>query len=132
MSLDSIDHSAPESLDLVTEDRQDQAEARTRASYVGKRAIGVDYGLKRTGVCVSVGFAPRALPVIHHDNQPDIVAQAIVDTAKREAAQYIVIGFPINSRGTEGEQANCTRAMIAEMIRRSPPCPVLLWDERHR
>ncbi len=32
-------------------------------SLIGHRCIGVDYGLKRTGVCVSVGYAPYPLPV---------------------------------------------------------------------
>jgi RNase H-fold protein (predicted Holliday junction resolvase) len=102
------------------------------ASHLGRRTIGVDYGLKRTGVCVSVGYAPRALPVIFHDNQPDLVAQALVDLVKREAAEQMVVGFPINSRGLEGEQANCTRTMVAELAKRTPLCTIYLWDERHR
>ena len=116
----------------LTEEHADNSRTEPSVSFLGKRCIGIDYGLKRTGVCVSVGFAPRALPVIHHNNQPEAVAEAIVNIAKREAADNIIVGFPINSRGAEGEQANCTRAMVAEMARRSPPCPILLWDERHR
>jgi RNase H-fold protein (predicted Holliday junction resolvase) len=101
-------------------------------SHSGRKTIGVDYGLKRTGVCVSVGYAPRALPVIFHNNQPDLVAQALVDLVKREAAEQMVVGFPINSRGLEGEQANCTRTMVAELASRAPLCTIYLWDERHR
>jgi putative Holliday junction resolvase len=101
-------------------------------SFIGIRSIGIDYGLKRTGVCISVGYAPRALPLIVHDNQPDLVAQDIANLAIREGAAQIVIGFPLNSRGIEGEQANCTRVMVAALVRRAPPCRILLWDERHR
>ena len=45
------------------------------SSQLGRRSVGVDYGLRRTGVCVSVGYAPRPLPLITHNNQPDLVAR---------------------------------------------------------
>ena len=118
--------------DSVDPDQHTSERPVMTASHLGRRTIGVDYGLKRTGVCVSVGYAPRALPVIFHDNQPDLVAQALVDLVKREAAEQMVVGFPINSRGLEGEQANCTRTMVAELARRAPMCTIYLWDERHR
>ncbi len=122
-----------ESVDAVSRHTSEVSEPPTlTASHLGRRTIGVDYGLKRTGVCVSVGYAPRALPVIFHDNQPDLVAQALVDIVRREAAEQMVVGFPINSRGLEGEQANCTRMMVAELARRGPLCTIYLWDERHR
>jgi hypothetical protein len=37
--------------------------------HIGRKTIGVDYGLKRTGICVSVGYAPRPLPLFRHDNE---------------------------------------------------------------
>jgi RNase H-fold protein (predicted Holliday junction resolvase) len=116
----------------VDSDQHASEQPASTTSHLGRRTIGVDYGLKRTGVCISVGYAPRALPVIFHDNQPDLVAQALVDLVKREAAEQLVVGFPLNSRGVEGEQANCTRTMVAELARRNPLCTIYLWDERHR
>ena len=38
--------------------------------------LGVDYGLRRVGVCVGVGFASRPLEVIEHDEDIDAVWRA--------------------------------------------------------
>lgn len=38
-------------------------------SHMGRKTIGVDYGLRRTGCCISVGYAPRPLPLIVHKNE---------------------------------------------------------------
>ena len=43
--------------------------SRPAVSQIGRKTIGVDYGLRRTGCCVSVGYAPRPLPLIMHKNE---------------------------------------------------------------
>ena len=40
--------------------------------------LGVDYGLRRVGVCVGVGFASRPLEVIEHDEDIDAVAACVI------------------------------------------------------
>ncbi len=44
-------------------------EAPIIRKHVGRKTIGVDYGLRRTGLCVSVGYAPRPLPLVEHKNE---------------------------------------------------------------
>ena len=102
-----------------------------RATHLGRKTLGVDHGRKRTGVCVSVGFAPRPLPLICHDDDAGLVARRVSELAADERAQQIVVGFPFNSTGGEGEQAQYTRQFVAELKAACPGCGIYLWDERY-
>lgn len=50
-------------------------------SHMGRKTIGVDYGLRRTGCCVSVGYAPRPLPLILHKDE--VPAFSLPNTSSR-------------------------------------------------
>ena len=127
-------------LDLLASETEAQQTAALKAeraaaqgaveSHVGRKTIGVDYGRKRTGVCVSVGYAPRPLPLICHDDNCTDVAQHVAKIAKREGAEQIVVGFPFNSTGGEGEQAMYTRQFVRALQEACPTCAIFLWDER--
>ena len=102
-----------------------------RATHLGRKTLGVDHGRKRTGVCVSVGYAPRPLPLICHDDDAGLVARRVAELAEDERAQQIVVGFPFNSTGGEGEQAQYTRQFVAELKAACPGRGIYLWDERY-
>ncbi|KAJ1493988.1 hypothetical protein T484DRAFT_1928473 [Baffinella frigidus] len=97
----------------------------------GRKTIGVDYGLRRTGMCVSVGFAPRPLPLVVHKNDSALVAAEVGQAVRREGAEQVVVGMPLNTNGTEGEQANHTRVFIEQLRAASPATRIYLWDERY-
>ena len=99
-------------------------------SHLGRKTIGVDHGRKRTGVCVSVGYAPRPLPLICHDDNCTDVALQVAQIARKEGAEQIVVGFPFNSTGGEGEQAVYTRQFVSALQEACTTCAIYLWDER--
>ena len=66
-----------------------------RASRGDTTALGVDYGLNRTGLAVSSGgLAPRPLGVVSSKPIQDLV-QSVIDTALAERAYVIVVGLPV-------------------------------------
>ncbi|EKX44572.1 hypothetical protein GUITHDRAFT_52173, partial [Guillardia theta CCMP2712] len=97
----------------------------------GVKTIGVDHGRRRTGICASVGYAPRPLRVIQHNDDNKFVATEIAEEVRKEAAQHIVVGLPLDSQGREGEQANYTRVFVECLKQACPQCTIFLWDERY-
>ena len=64
---------------------------------VGTRTLGVDFGLRRTGVALSSGFSPLPLGVlVGNASETDFprLAQLLVRTARTEDARQIVLGLP--------------------------------------
>ena len=114
----------------VREDDSKAGDSSTLPLQRGRKTIGVDYGLRRTGMCVSVGFAPRPLPLIVHKNDSALVAAEVSQAVRREGAVQVVVGMPFNTNGTEGEQANFTRVFIEQLRVASPATRIYLWDER--
>ena len=111
------------------------AENRIEAGGVGTRTLGVDFGLRRTGLALSSGFAPLPLRVVpcEGDSGPDGRADAAREVARAaagEGAAQIVLGMPLNSTGGEGEQATVTREFARVLAAAAAPLPVFLWDER--
>ncbi|MDQ7030037.1 MAG: Holliday junction resolvase RuvX [Ardenticatenia bacterium] len=90
--------------------------------------LGIDYGECRVGVAFSLGYVPRALAVLPHGDMVSLVKR-IVAIAEREGAEQIVVGWPLNADGTEGEQARKSRT-FAEALAAATSLPVYLWDER--
>jgi putative Holliday junction resolvase len=99
------------------------------ANGFGTRTIGIDFGVRRTGLAVSAGIAPLPLGVIAADNMMH-VAKQVVRAARSEGASQFVLGMPYNSSGGEGEQAIITRAFGTILAQEAAPMPVYLWDER--
>ncbi|KAK4531745.1 hypothetical protein CCYA_CCYA09G2602 [Cyanidiococcus yangmingshanensis] len=120
---------------------------------IGRRSLGLDYGFRRVGVAVSVGFAPRplgCLPNAHRvpDDQgsrrvkvsergkkkaadvfPVKLIERILEIACREAADQIIVGLPLHSDGMESVQSRETR-VFAKCLAKATTLPVYLWDER--
>jgi len=76
---------------------------------IGVRTLGVDFGLRRTGLAISSGFAPIPLRVLAVAGDSPAcfgeVAKEVTRAAFGEGADQIVLGMPYNSTGGEGEQA---------------------------
>ena len=90
----------------------------------------MDYGLRRVGVCVGVGFASRPLEVIEHDEDIDAVVARLLQIARRERIASIVVGLPLEKDGAEGLQCAATRRFADALAAAAPAMPLVLWDER--
>jgi putative Holliday junction resolvase len=94
------------------------------------RALGVDYGSKRTGIAVSdpLGIAATAVEQIS-ETDPGKVAARIAAIAKDRGARVLVFGMPVNMDGSEHANAGVVRA-FAERCGKVAALPVEFVDER--
>jgi len=94
------------------------------------RALGVDYGAKRTGIAVSdpLGIAATAVEQID-ETDPGMVAARIAAIAKDRGAKVLVFGMPVNMDGTEHANTAVVRA-FAERCGKVASLPVEFVDER--
>ena len=104
-------------------------------SILGVKSIGVDYGLVRTGVAVTVGYNPSPLEILSDLNSTQ-VAQRVVQICQSEQADQIIVGLPLHKNGTEAEQTNITRQFASELALQAiqtlgPNIPIYMWDERY-
>ncbi len=80
------------------------------------RVIGIDYGLKRTGVAIGetgADSAGMALPFEMFENLPDAqLAAAIAQLVRREGIETIVVGLPLNADGSVSQQSKLTERFI--------------------
>jgi putative Holliday junction resolvase len=93
------------------------------------RVLAVDPGEARLGLAVSdpSQTIARPLKVIRHISRAKD-AQAIVDIARREGAEAIVVGIAYDSRGEVGPQARRAQRLAAALRETGFP-RVETWDE---
>jgi putative Holliday junction resolvase len=94
------------------------------------KVLALDYGAARTGVAVSdpTGTVARPLHVVERAATPAGLA-TIVELARREGAERIVVGLPVTLRGERGSQAEETERFVAA-LRAVTKLPVDTFDER--
>jgi len=98
------------------------------------RLLALDVGSKRIGVaaCDELGLIARPLEVIHHTSKKEDMAR-VAAHVRREQAEGIVVGHPLNADGSAGPQAQYVEGYVAELeasLREAGiEVPVLLWDE---
>ena len=93
--------------------------------------MGVDPGEKRVGIALSdedgaIASPHTTLAVKSNDDAAARIAALVVEHAP---IAEIVIGLPIEARGTEGLAAKRARA-LADRVARATSLRVVLWDER--
>jgi putative Holliday junction resolvase len=94
------------------------------------KALGLDYGLARTGVAVSdaTGTLARPLGVVERAAEPAGL-ERLAGLVRDEEVGVVVVGLPLTLRGALGEQARLTEAFV-EVLRSRLGVPVETWDER--
>lgn len=97
---------------------------------IGERTLGVDYGLRRIGLAVSVGISPRPLMRVEHNRDPKRAADAVAKAAIGAVASTIIVGMPLNSDGAPGEQALATRVFLDYLVSCAPWARIMHLDER--
>jgi putative Holliday junction resolvase len=94
------------------------------------KVLALDYGSARTGVAVSdpTGTVARPLAVVERAATEDGIAR-LVELAREEEVERIVVGLPITLRGEHGAQAEETDRFV-ELLRAAVGLPVESFDER--
>jgi putative Holliday junction resolvase len=92
--------------------------------------IALDYGAARTGVAVSdaTGTLARPLAVVERAASEDGLAR-VRDLVREHAAEIVVVGLPLTSRGERGAQAAETETFVTA-LRSVLDVPVVTYDER--
>jgi putative Holliday junction resolvase len=95
------------------------------------RHLGIDYGQRRIGLAISNPEQTIASPLgsLNGQDDPTADARALLPTIHENQIEVCVVGLPINMDGTEGPQAQKTRAFASKLAELSG-LPVELSDER--
>ena len=91
--------------------------------------LAIDYGERRIGLAASdrLGLAAHGLPTIVNTSPEDVVV-ALRRIVEEREVEEIVVGLPLNMDGSEGPQAEKTRA-FGETLK-ALGLPVHFIDER--
>ena len=96
------------------------------------RLIGVDYGLRRTGIAIGETETRLALPFEMFEGLPDPqLAVAIARLVKREGVDALVVGLPLNADGSVSNQSKITERFIAALRQQIPPAIPLHCASEH-
>ena len=93
--------------------------------------LGVDYGLRRTGL--AVGDRARRLAFAHGthvEGRDGSLLVAVRELARERDADTVVVGLPLTADGREGDIAARARR-FAGILARDTDLKVVLWDERY-
>ena len=94
------------------------------------KVLALDYGSARTGVAVSdpTGTLARPLGVVERAASDEGIAR-VLEIARREGVEQILVGLPVTLRGERGAQAVETEQFV-ETLRAATDLPVESFDER--
>jgi len=88
------------------------------------RALGIDYGGRRTGIAIGDTETRMALPFEMFEGLPDAqLAQAIAKLVKREAIETLVVGLPLHADGAISQQSKLTERFILTLQQTIGPTP---------
>ncbi len=96
------------------------------------RALGVDLGARRIGLALSDPSRTVATPheVLRRSGDPAADRRAIVDTARRQDANVIVVGLPLSLSGRSGPAARATLEEVEALRAVAGDIEVTVHDER--
>jgi len=101
-------------------------------SLIGERTLGIDYGLKRVGIAISAGFAPRPIKIIQNQGNNSAIIDEIVHIANAEQVKSFVVGIPLTREGCETNQSLVNRNFSQSLADRvSPKRRVYVWNEAY-
>ena len=92
------------------------------------RALGIDFGTKRTGVAISdpEKIIASGLTTIPTHSFNDFIANLIID----DNIDFFVVGDPINLDGGKNDNSNHIQGLIKRLKKQYPDIPVYSIDER--
>ncbi len=94
------------------------------------KVLALDYGSARTGVAVSdpTGTIAKPLAVVERASAGPGLAR-VLELARAEKVDRIVVGLPVTLRGEHGAQARETQAFV-DALRAASDLPIESFDER--
>jgi putative holliday junction resolvase len=94
------------------------------------KVLALDYGSARTGVAVSdpTGTVARPLGVVEAAATEQGIAR-LVELAREEEVERVVVGLPVTLRGERGSQAEETDRFVT-LLRDALDLPIESFDER--
>jgi len=94
------------------------------------RILALDLGKKRIGLAISdpLGITAQGLPNLERTNKRADL-EALGGLIREREVGLVLMGNPVNMRGSEGRQSVWVREFAADIERRLG-VPVRLWDER--
>lgn len=97
------------------------------------RIMGLDFGSKTVGVAVSdpLGITAQGVEIIRRKSQNKLrqTLARIEELIAEYDVNELVLGFPKNLNGTEGERCERTKE-FQELLEKRTGLSVALWDER--
>ena len=92
--------------------------------------MGLDIGEKRIGVALSdpLGIMAGALTVVERITD-DAAVKQIIDLARENEVERIVVGMPRSLDGSLGKQAQAVQSFV-DLLKEHTQLPVVTWDER--
>ena len=102
------------------------------ACYIGHvkmdRIIGIDFGLRRTGIAVSdpLGVFASALDTVDSTK----IIEYLEKYSQSQRISSFVVGYPVNMDGTPSEALSGVEAFVKRLQKAFPDIPVTLEDER--
>ncbi len=94
------------------------------------RILGLDIGLKRTGVAMSDELQLVASPLLVMETQNEkVLAENIRKIIEENSVVRLVVGMPLNQFGEKGRDAKIIDKFIS-IIKSIIDIPVIEWDER--
>lgn len=98
------------------------------------RILGLDFGDKTIGVAVSdpFGWTAQGVEIIRRENPMEFKKpmHRLAELTEEYQAEVIVLGYPKNLDGSEGDRCRKTQDFCERIQRRFPKIEVILWDER--
>lgn len=98
------------------------------------RILGLDFGDKTIGVAVSdpFGWTAQGVEIIRRENPAEFKKsmRRLAELVEEYQAECIILGYPKNLDGSEGERCVKTKDFCERIQRRFPKIEVILWDER--
>ena len=92
--------------------------------------MGVDYGLKRTGIAFSDLSASIATGFeVHHNQGVQKDVEYLCSLAKKMQVEKVVFGLPLNADGSESNQTILTKN-FAQSFAQASQIPIDFEDER--
>ncbi|MFV0502525.1 MAG: Holliday junction resolvase RuvX [Lachnospirales bacterium] len=96
--------------------------------------MGLDYGSKTVGVSLTDPTCTivRGLEIIERENEESIkkTVKRLGEIIKEYNVETIVLGYPLNMDGSEGERCKKTIEFKERLNRNFKKMPIELWDER--
>jgi putative Holliday junction resolvase len=94
------------------------------------RILALDLGKRRIGLAISdpLGITAQGLPNLERTNKRADL-EALGALIREREVGLVLMGNPVNMRGSEGRQSEWVRDFAGEIERRLG-VPVRLWDER--